>query len=108
MRILLDKCFLAGWQFGDFAKAPGVRIPEGYPCQLVREPSNVHDTNAIGVWIETDEGNKRLGYIPRASNGALALLLDEGRSIHCEVAVFAPEEKNPWKVIAVTTTLEEK
>jgi hypothetical protein len=57
------------------ALAPGVRL------DLVREPENPYDANAIAVHL----GGRRLGYVPRCANAELARLLDEGGRVVAEV-----------------------
>jgi hypothetical protein len=45
----------------------------GTPVVLVREPNNVHDKNAVAVWVD----GKRVGYIPKAQNFVLAQFIDQ-------------------------------
>ena len=47
-------------------------IPAGIPAELVREPENQYDPNAIQVWIE----GRRVGYIPKKDNVALGKHMD--------------------------------
>ena len=54
----------------------------GEPLQLLREPSNPFDANAIEVrW----QGNK-LGYLPRRKNAALAWIMDRGEHPKARIA----------------------
>lgn len=48
----------------------------GSPVELVREPENPHDANAIAV----KSGNETLGYIARADASDLSPYLDQGNS----------------------------
>ena len=62
--------------------------------QLVREPGNPHDVFAIMV---TDEPGRKLGYIPRNENKALARQLDEGRQI-CAVVLQVKKTSRVWQL----------
>jgi hypothetical protein len=53
----------------------------GYPdigyFRLEREPDNLHDPNAVGVWFLND----RLGYLPRPVSKRLAPVIDVGEQL---------------------------
>ncbi len=53
----------------DFLKA----LATGAPAVLIREPDNEFDRNAIAVWIE----GRKVGYIPKKQNVALAAFIDQ-------------------------------
>jgi hypothetical protein len=44
----------------------------GDPVDLVREKGNVHDANAVQVWM----GNAMVGYVPKTANTNLAARMD--------------------------------
>lgn len=49
---------------------------------LRREPDNLFDPNAIGVWWADPEGqDHQVGYVPRALAAVLAPLVDEGATL---------------------------
>lgn len=50
------------------------RLDVGDALQLVREPRNPHDENAVRI----DWNGHKLGYVPQRHNEAIALLLDAG------------------------------
>lgn len=60
---------LVGMKFRPPALDIVERLPDNTPLLLVREPGNVHDRNAIAVYIQ-------LGFIPKARAAKLAPLLD--------------------------------
>lgn len=72
--ILLFETYVAGVDYYDFSKGD-LPLDEGMMVNLVREPSNQFDGNAIEVF--TPQGEK-LGYLPRRENGMLARLMDGG------------------------------
>ena len=76
-------------------------MKSGDRLQLVREPANPHDANAVRV----DWRGVVLGYVPRGDNAAVARQLDRGipleariaglrenrnRSVHVEFEVIVP------------------
>lgn len=69
-------------------------IVAGDPLQLVREPANPHDPNAIRIeW----HGHK-LGYVPRRSNAGLARLLDRGKLLDTRLTCIVSGARN-WPII---------
>jgi hypothetical protein len=56
---------------------------------LVREPDNLHDTNAIKVML----GDNCLGYIPRDVASSLAPQMDHGKNL---VAEFVQVNESPF------------
>ena len=91
IRILVQSSPLAGSQYyavGEQWRAMQV----GDRLDLIREPDNRHDRNAIRVeW----RGHK-LGYVPRAENRALAAAMDQGDKLVARIARLS-EERNPWR-----------
>jgi hypothetical protein len=72
-RIVIQNSPLAGGRYYD-ANAVWNEIRTGDRLDLVREPDNPHDANAIRIeWQE-----RKLGYIPRHENGHLARQMDHG------------------------------
>jgi len=58
----------------------------GDRLELVRERDNPHDANAVSVaWR-----GRKLGYVPRHQNAALAWGLDRGASLAARVSRLAP------------------
>lgn len=109
-RVINDELFLAGWDHYD-GEAVFDQLRVGQPVTLVREPGNKYDPNAIAVyWTpESGEGERRkLGFIPRTSNGALALLVDDGSWDGKIVASISKREisANPWKRLAIKIEVE--
>lgn len=58
------------------------RLRPNQPVSLLRQPTNKHDANAIGIFI----GNQHVGYIPRGFAAELAPLMDAGQSVKCAKA----------------------
>lgn len=64
---------------GSSRQKPLKRVKAKDPVELLREPQNPFDPNAIGVWWEDKKGLRhQLGYVPRHLAALLAPLLDRG------------------------------
>jgi len=83
VRLLVQSSPLAGFRYHE---APGL-FPElsiGDRLDLVREPDNPHDPNAVGV----EWRGRRLGYVPRRENSALAWAMDRGEPVAARISVL--------------------
>lgn len=79
----------------------------GDRVQLLREPANEHDANAIAVRMTDD---RRLGYIPRAHNEILANLMDAGKYLYGTVEQINadPDDRDyPWKAVMIKVYMED-
>ena len=68
----------------------------GVPVRLVRENENQHDPNAVAVYI----GLRKVGYIPKHSNRAIAGWMDRGAAVAAEVSAVR-NHANPWNRVFV-------
>ena len=91
VRLLVQSSPLAGSQYyavGEFWS----ELRVGDRLDLIREPDNRHDRNAIRVeW----RGHK-LGYVPRAENRAVAAARDGGDKLVARISRLT-EHPNPWR-----------
>ncbi|WP_282153943.1 HIRAN domain-containing protein [Ruegeria atlantica] len=89
---------LAGLQFYDYDTTDeligDVRPAFGDRVQLVRQPKNRFDTNAIQVWWR--DGRFQLGHLPRRLAADLAPLMDAG--MHIRGYISEEGDENPWSV----------
>ena len=84
-RLLVQSAPLAGFRYHAAAEVwPELRV--GDALGLEREPDNPHDPNAIAV---TWRGRK-LGYVPKRDNAALAWGLDRGAPLRARISRHAP------------------
>jgi len=89
VRLLVQSSPLAGFRYHD---APGL-FPElriGDRLDLVRESDNPHDPNAIRV----EWRGRRLGYVPRRENSALAWAMDRGEPVTARISTLRTH-RNP-------------
>ena len=66
----------------------------GDECELVREPENQYDANAIQVHYN----DTFIGFIPKADNLTIAYHMDTGRSTKCTVVSWLGTRKPGFKV----------
>lgn len=90
-QILLQNSPLAGFRYYE-GKQLWSEMKVGDTLQLVREPGNAYDPNAVRVeW----QGHK-LGYVPRADNEALARFMDRGSKAEARITRLK-KSRNPWQ-----------
>jgi hypothetical protein len=93
VRLLVQRSPLAGFRFHEAPRLFPLLKP-GEPLELVREPANVYDGNAVRVeW----RGHK-LGYVPRTQNRAIAWAMDRGELLEARIVQRA-EHPNPRRRI---------
>jgi hypothetical protein len=95
VRMLVQNSPLAGFQYYAGAEL-WQQIRVGDALGLVREPDNTHDRNAVRV----EWRGRKLGYLPRAENRAVAAELDRGTRLAARVSHLR-EERNPWRRIGI-------
>ena len=99
-RLVVQSSPLAGYRYHAAAQFfDELRI--GDELQLVREAQNPHDGNAIGVLWR----GRKLGYVPRRENAALAWALDRGEAVRARISRLLPEAA-PARRIEFEVTLE--
>lgn len=100
VQLLVQSSPLAGFRHGEAAQAmPHMRM--GDVLELVREPGNPHDPNAVRV----DWQGRKLGYVPRRENAALAWGLDRGTPLRARVSRLE-EHPNPARRIQFEVYIE--
>lgn len=95
IKVLVQSSPLAGFQFYA-GKALWDEMKEGDALALIREPENAHDANAIRV----EWRGRKLGYLPRAENRAVAAEMDHGGKVEARIARLN-RHRDPWKRILV-------
>lgn len=90
-KILLQSSPLAGFRYYE-GKRLWLEMKVGDALQLVREPENAYDANAVRV----DWHGEKLGYVPRADNAALARFMDGGSQAGARITRLK-KSRNPWQ-----------
>jgi hypothetical protein len=93
VRLLVQSSPLAGTRF-HAALEVWDELRVGDRLQLEREPDNPFDRNAVSLsWR-----GRKLGYVPRRDNAALAWGLDRGEPLHARI-VRLVRHPNAWRRI---------
>jgi HIRAN domain-containing protein len=100
VRLLVQSSALAGFRYAE-AAAVWPDLATGDALDLVREPDNPHDANAVRV----EWRGRKLGYVPRAENAALAWAMDRGEPVRARVSRLA-EHRNPRRRIEFEVYIE--
>jgi hypothetical protein len=83
VKLLVQSSPLAGFRYHEAAKVwDELRV--GDRLDLVREPANPYDFNAVRV----EWRGRMLGYVPRAENQALAWAMDRGETVSARVSAL--------------------
>jgi hypothetical protein len=100
VRLLVQSSPLAGLRYHEAATLwENLRI--GDRLELAREPDNPYDTNAVSVsWY-----GRKLGYVPRRENAALAWALDRGERLQARISRLI-EHRNPSRRLEFEVYIE--
>lgn len=100
IQLLVQSSPLAGFRYNEAAEVwPVLRV--GDALELVREADNPHDPSAVRV----EWRGRKLGYVPRRENAALAWGLDRGTLLRARVSRRA-EHPNPARRIEFEVYIE--
>lgn len=91
--------YVAGVKHGRWQE---VSINVGDQCDLVWEPKNQFDSNAIRV----DIAGIKIGYIPKEKTWNIHRYRGFGIKLHCEITEFDLHTQNDWQRIKVKVTAE--
>ena len=100
VQFLVQSSPLAGFRYAE-AAAVMPMLQQGDALELVRESDNPHDPNAVRV----EWRGRKLGYVPRRENAALAWGLDRGTALRARISRLA-EHANPARRIEFEVYIE--
>jgi hypothetical protein len=100
VRLLVQSALLAGFRYHAAGEVwSDLRV--GDALELAREAGNAHDANAIALaWR-----GRKLGYVPRRDNAALAWGLDRGERLRARISRLSPHP-NPARRIEFEVFIE--
>jgi len=99
-KILILRTRLAGFHYHE---GPALldRLQPGQRLDLVREPANPHDSDAVRI----DWHGHSLGYVPRHHNYAPARLLDNGEPLRAGIRRL-DHAQDPWRPVEIDVFLK--
>lgn len=97
--VLLQTSPVAGFQFYNGEKLWN-RLKPGAILQLVAEPDNPHDSQAVKVMFDADQ----LGYVPRRENTAISQMLVRGQALVARISELR-QSTAPWARITMNIYL---
>ena len=100
VRLLVQSSPLAGFRYAEAAEVWPLLSP-GDMLELVREADNLHDAHAVRV----EWRGRKLGYVPRRENAAVAWGLDRGTAMRARISRLA-EHANPARRIEFEIYIE--
>jgi hypothetical protein len=100
VQLVVQDSPIAGFRYGEAAQVWG-DLRQGDALELVRERDNPHDANAVRV----DWRGRKLGYVPRRENAAVAWGLDRGAPLRARVSRLT-EHPNPARRIGFEVYIE--
>jgi hypothetical protein len=100
VRMLVQSSPIAGYRYHD-AREVWTDLRVGDPLELSREPGNAHDPSAVSVsWR-----GRKLGYVPKRENAALAWGLDRGEPLRARISRLV-DHVNPSRRIEFEVFIE--
>jgi hypothetical protein len=91
--IIVQRSPLAGFRHYDGGEMwPDMKV--GDRLELVREPDNPYDANALRV----DWRGRKLGYVPRRDNAAVARQMDRGTALEARVAALRENRNRRMRI----------
>jgi hypothetical protein len=100
IEIVVQSSPLAGFRYGE-AEAAWPHMAVGDRLALVREVENPHDANAVRL----EWRGRKLGYVPRRDNAAIAWGLDRGTPLRARVSRLE-DHPNPARRIEFEVYIE--
>lgn len=95
IKMLVQSSPLAGFQYYS-GEALWRDMREGDKLDLIREPDNPHDANAVRV----EWRGIKLGYLPRTENHSVAAEMDRGTAVAARIARLTAD-RNPWRRLLI-------
>lgn len=92
-QLLVQSSALAGFRYYE-AGALWDEMQVGDKLDLVREPDNPYDSNAVRV----DWRGRRLGYVPRRDNRKVAQNLDRGVKLEARISKKQPHRSPSQRI----------
>lgn len=95
VKIFIAQDFVAGFQYYDGLKSLEY-MKTGDVLNLIREPENAYDDNAIALYWQ----NQKIGFVPRDINAVLAALLDAKDLELIAEITYLEKNVETWECVA--------
>lgn len=93
------KFYIAGVQHHNMHKVLSI-LKEGLYLQLVPEPTNKYDPNAVRIIFLTAKKDVMLGYVPKKFSSEVSAAIEIGKNVECIIVTFNKQSK-PWEMCEV-------
>lgn len=91
--------FIAGVQHHRMHSVLGA-LEEGETLQLVPEPTNKFDPNAVRIEFNTGRDQVMLGFVPRKFSSEVTAMVTVGKTLECVISMLNKTAK-PWEMCKV-------
>lgn len=92
--------FIAGVQFHQLHRVLNL-LEEGDAFELVPEPTNKYDSNAVRIEYNTSDDQVMCGYVPKKFSAEVSAMITIGKRLECKIETLTPGAK-PWEQCKVT------
>jgi len=91
--------FVAGVKFHEYKNVLN-SMSKGNTLQLIPEPENKFDPNAVKIYFDNGDKAGFIGYVPKKFSSEVSALLEVGIELECTLTEFAPLAKT-WEIFKV-------
>ena len=94
------KFYIAGVKFHQY-KSVLSDVSEGNDLQLIPEPTNKFDPNAVQIHFDNGDKAAFIGFVPKKYSSEISGLLEIGKELECIVTKFNPSATT-WEMFEVS------
>jgi len=99
-QVIVQQSPIAGFQYYEGEKIfYSLRL--NTPLQLKRDLKNVYDKHAVAIYTQ----GKKLGFVPKADNTAVAQMLDRNERISARIVELTISE-DPWERVRFEVVMD--
>jgi len=91
--------FVAGVKFHDYRSILN-DVSEGNTLQLIPDPTNKFDPNAVQIYFDNGDKAAFIGFVPKKFSSEISALLEVGIDLECTLTGFAKDAKT-WEIFKV-------
>ncbi|WP_462327725.1 HIRAN domain-containing protein [Desulfobaculum sp.] len=94
------------WAYSALTEYSCGRLYKNKAVALIRDPTNIHDPNAVKVILKSSDA--MLGYIPRTQAALLAKHLQPGQYVYGRIAKFSLHKRRNNQQLAITVKINDE